>query len=118
MANEPGTMSLGELDKQIAQASIESSAPTQRAAVWTAENAMTVSASILLFGAFTIVIAALLIKWGHNSESTLRVLGTITIIFASIFLIVAGYSDKQIAPVMGLLGTIAGYLLGKSSKDG
>ena len=33
----------------------------------------------------------------------------------AIFLVVAGYSDQQIAPVIGLLGTIAGYLLGKES---
>ena len=34
-----------------------------------------------------------------------------------VFLIVAGYTEKQIAPVIGLLGTIAGYLLGKSSSE-
>lgn len=34
------------------------------------------------------------------------------IIFAGVFLIVIGWSDQQLAPMMGLLGTIAGYILG------
>jgi hypothetical protein len=38
------------------------------------------------------------------------------IISSSIFLIVAGYTSQQIAPAMGLLGTLAGYLLGKESS--
>jgi biopolymer transport protein ExbB/TolQ len=35
----------------------------------------------------------------------------------AVFLVVAGYTDTQIAPVMGLLGTVAGYLLGKEPKE-
>ncbi len=39
---------------------------------------------------------------------------TITlIIISTLFLITAGYSNNQIAPAVGLLGTIAGYLLGR-----
>jgi len=36
----------------------------------------------------------------------------LTVIFAALFLIVAGYSEQQTAPVFGLLGTIVGYLFG------
>ena len=36
------------------------------------------------------------------------------VVTAGLYLIVAGYSDTQIAPMMGLLGTIIGYLLGKT----
>lgn len=32
------------------------------------------------------------------------------IICAGLFLIVIGFSDKQLAPMMGLLGTLAGYI--------
>lgn len=35
------------------------------------------------------------------------------IIFAGLFLIVTGWSDNQLAPMMGLLGTLAGYILGE-----
>lgn len=36
----------------------------------------------------------------------------LTVIFSALFLIVAGYSERQTAPVFGLLGTIVGYLFG------
>ncbi len=58
---------------------------------------------------------AYLVKNNNEPESLLRSFGTVIIIIAAVFLIVAGYSEKQIAPVIGLLGTIAGYLLGKST---
>lgn len=84
---------------------------------WTAQNAMTISSAVLVFGVFTMIIALTMVKRGTNPEAALRILGTLVILFAALFLVVAGYSDKQIAPVMGLLGTIAGYLLGKTTKE-
>lgn len=83
---------------------------------WSATNAMTISSVILVFGLIVIVMASGLIKNGKEPEAILRVFGTILIIILAVFLIVAGYDDKQIAPAMGLLGTIAGYLLGKETK--
>lgn len=80
---------------------------------WSTTNAMTLSSAVLVFGFFVILIAAYLIKSGKSAESVLRIFGTILIVVSSLFLVVAGYSDKQIAPVLGLLGTIVGYLLGK-----
>ena len=110
---------VAEIDRQLAQlkAITSASASTEPVAWWSVANAMTISSAVLLFGVFAIVISALLIKWGKSSEAVLRIVGTIMIIVAALFLVVAGYSDKQIAPVMGLLGTIAGYLLGKSTGD-
>lgn len=72
---------------------------------------------MLVFGLIVILLATYLIKAGKSSEAVLRIFGTILIIVIAVFLVVAGYSDTQIAPVMGLLGTIVGYLLGKETKD-
>ncbi|EGQ7678935.1 hypothetical protein Q9X95_004568 [Vibrio parahaemolyticus] len=74
------------------------------------------SCILLVFGFVLVLLLTYLIKAGKDPEQLLRSFGTILIIIAAVFLIVAGYSEKQIAPVIGLLGTIAGYLLGKSSK--
>jgi len=110
--------SLESLDAQIAAIKRETSHQTGIPAQWwTAESAMTVSAVVLTFGVLVLIVTVLMIKWGSSPESTLRVIGTIVILIMAVFLVVAGYSDKQIAPVMGLLGTVAGYLLGKSSKE-
>jgi hypothetical protein len=83
---------------------------------WSTESAMTVSSLVLGFGVLSMLLATYLLRVGKNEDAVLRVMGTIIVLFAAIFLVVAGYSDKQIAPVMGLLGTIAGYLLGKGGK--
>jgi ABC-type multidrug transport system fused ATPase/permease subunit len=84
---------------------------------WSATNAMTISSVVLIFGLVIMVLATYLLQKGKNADEVLKLFGTIIIIISSVFLVVAGYTDTQIAPVMGLLGTIAGYLLGRKSAD-
>ncbi|MDP4300331.1 hypothetical protein [Leptothrix discophora] len=130
--------SLAEIDARIAAQKkvVESSTTVQQAVDpsqvqgraykptwWTAESAMTMSSVVLIFGVFVLLLVTYLIRIGKSSESVLRIFGTVLIVIVSVFLIVAGYDNNQIAPVMGLLGTIAGYLLGKetskpASQDG
>jgi hypothetical protein len=65
-----------------------------------------------------IVAIAALTAMGWRSGLTAEFTRTFTIVvivFAALFLIAAGYSDKQAAPVYGLLGTIAGYIFGRMS---
>lgn len=70
-------------------------------------------AAVLALVAFAIL---LLVNWhGGLTAEFSRTFMMITIIFAALFLIPAGYSSQQAAPVYGLLGSIAGYLFGKSS---
>jgi uncharacterized protein YacL len=79
------------------------------------QDSFWLSVIILIFGLVIALVMAYLVKNNNEPESLLRSFGTVIIIIAAVFLIVAGYSEKQIAPVIGLLGTIAGYLLGKST---
>jgi hypothetical protein len=81
---------------------------------WTTESMMTLSLSVLVFGVITYILITYLIRIGKGPELVLRAFGVPLIIVAAVFLVVAGYTEQQIAPVIGLLGTIAGYLLGKS----
>ena len=76
------------------------------------------SFGVLGFGlGIIVVIAAIMIKkdtgWGEYST---RMLGLTLVITGGLFLITAGYSQNQIAPMMGLLGTVAGYLLGHKKE--
>jgi hypothetical protein len=74
------------------------------------------SLGVLVFGLILVMftgIFALRRSAGWDQEST-RVFTISVIVTAGLFLITAGYSDRQIAPMFGLLGTIVGYLLGKS----
>jgi hypothetical protein len=94
-------------------------APAAAPAWWTNQNAMTMSSIVLVFGIVVIVICAALMRASRPTpEAVLRVFGTVLIITGALFLVVAGYDDKQMAPVMGLLGTLAGYLLGKAPATG
>jgi hypothetical protein len=74
------------------------------------------SLGVLIFGLILALftgIFALRRNAGWDQEST-RVFTISIIVTSGLFLITAGYSDRQIAPMFGLLGTIVGYLLGKS----
>lgn len=65
-----------------------------------------------LLGVSLLVLAALGWRSGLNEEFA-RSFIVVVIVFAALFLISAGYSDKQAAPVYGLLGTIVGYVFGR-----
>jgi hypothetical protein len=110
---------LAALDRQIAaqRADLKSSTETPSTNEWwSTTNAMTMSAVVLFFGVLVLFMAYQLLKAGKSAEAVLRIFGTILIVFLAVFLVVAGYSNTQITPVMGLLGTVAGYLLGKDPR--
>jgi hypothetical protein len=39
------------------------------------------------------------------------------VIIAGLVLMTSGYTDQQVAPMFGLLGTIVGYILGRSTPS-
>jgi uncharacterized membrane protein len=51
-----------------------------------------------------------------KAEETLRVFAVTLILLGTLFFITAGFDSNQVAPAMGLFGTVAGYLLGKSTS--
>ena len=75
------------------------------------------SIGVLAFGLlFTGILTIVTIKCRAEKlfgMSYMKLVGLTLVITAGLFLICAGYSQDQIAPMIGLLGTIAGYLLGK-----
>src|SRR6266853_1857604 len=101
------------IEKQQEHIATISKSPAPQVTWWTTTSAMTMSAAVLVFGLLTLCLAAYVIRKGHAWESVLKIFGMVLIIVLTVFLIVAGYDDKQIAGAIGLLGTIAGYLLGK-----
>lgn len=75
---------------------------------------------VLCFGLIIILLEIYLIKSKTiSSEESIKFIVITLIITSTLFLITAGYSNDQIAPAIGLLGTIAGYLLGRfqNSKE-
>ena len=101
-------------DKAI-QESQTVQAPVAKTPWWSTHDAMTISASVLVFGALLISATTFAIVRGINASTVLRVYGLLTIIVMAVFLVVAGYDATQIGPVVGLLGTLAGYFVGRTS---
>ena len=71
---------------------------------------------ILAFGALIIVAELFILRSKQASaEEATRAFALTLIIIGTLVLICAGYSNDQIAPALGLFGTVAGYLLGRRS---
>jgi hypothetical protein len=76
------------------------------------------SLCVLGFGVLLILIEVYLISRQNISpQDTIKFVTITIIIISTLFLITAGYSNDQIAPAVGLLGTIAGYLLGRINSS-
>lgn len=73
---------------------------------------------VLLLGAILSVFRYTIHRNANQTwdDSASRIVVIITIIFSSLFLITAGFSNDQITPVIGLFGAIVGYLLGKTTE--
>jgi hypothetical protein len=85
---------------------------------WSKELVIFLSCLILVFGLLVLFIMAFLVIKGKEADQILRICALPLIIVTAIFLVVTGYTNEQISPVMGLLGAIAGYLLGaKKTSD-
>lgn len=103
--------------EQVSATTIPTQAPAKRE--WS-DIEVYLTGGILLF---TLIVLGMLAYLAHKADkawspqSILRVFGIALIIPLAVLLIVAGYSEKQIASVVGLLGVIAGYLLGNGDRQ-
>lgn len=76
------------------------------------------SYAILLFGAAVLTVQYLLLRSPkRDAHEILQLLAINLIVTGTLFLISAGFDSQQIAPGLGLFGTIAGYVLGRRAGD-
>jgi len=70
--------------------------------------------AVIGLGVLIILVMALVLRSkGASADDAMRAFSITLIIVGTLVLICAGYSNDQIAPAMGLFGTVAGYLLGR-----
>ncbi|GAA5482462.1 hypothetical protein [Haloferula sargassicola] len=79
---------------------------------WDANHVISLSLAVLLFGIIIFGIMSFLLYRDREPMAVLKICALPLIIISAVFLVIVGYSAEQIAPVLGLLGSIAGYLLG------
>jgi hypothetical protein len=76
------------------------------------------SLSVLIFGLIIVGLEIYLIRTKEiDADMLVKFIVVTLIITGTLFLITAGYNNNQIAPAVGLFGTVAGYLLGKSTSN-
>jgi hypothetical protein len=84
---------------------------------WSPDLVIYLSTSILLMTALALILGSVLLwKRSYAGQDILRLYGVVIIVGLSALLLVAGFSNDQLTPIVGLFGAIAGYLLGKDSK--
>jgi len=72
---------------------------------------------VLIFGVFIFILQfMLMLKAQFNSDTMIKMSTVTLVIVSTLFVITAGFDSKQIAPAMGLFGTIVGYVLGRESQ--
>lgn len=74
---------------------------------------------VLAFGGLVLLLYTLIsVRLGHsNSPDFRRYFVVIVLVMGTLFLIVTGLSDKQIAPAIGFFGTVVGYILGRGAAQ-
>jgi len=84
---------------------------------WSPELVKFLSIGVLGFSCLVLILSTVLLwRAGAPPQQVLRVFGVISIVGFSALLLVVGYNNEQLTPIVGLFGAIAGYLLGKDSK--
>lgn len=77
------------------------------------------SLAVLGFGLVALLVLFLLMwKTGFDYQAGLKITTVTLVIVGTLFIITAGFDSEQIAPAMGLFGTITGYLLGRENPKG
>ena len=72
---------------------------------------------VALIGLATLAVqAAMLFRSNASVQDTTRMTMVTLIITLAVGTLVMGYDERQIAPVLGLFGSIVGYLLGRGDR--
>jgi len=81
---------------------------------------LVLSGIIVLFGLALLGLQALIIlRAGKGwTDAATRTFGLTLVVISGVFLCTAGFSTEQITPMISLLGTVAGFLLGRSAQSG
>ncbi|WP_101757276.1 hypothetical protein [Oceanicoccus sp. KOV_DT_Chl] len=84
---------------------------------WSTDLIQFLSLSVLGFCCLALLLATVLLwRSASPAQQILRIFGVISILGLSSLLLIVGYDNDQLTPIVGLFGAIAGYLLGKDAK--
>ena len=72
--------------------------------------------AIFLYALMAMAVLYILVHKEHATPFVLRIYVITVLIGGSLIVVSSAFTQDQLAPVMGLFGTIAGYLLGRGER--
>jgi hypothetical protein len=102
-----------------AQLGTKSTTSAVNGSAWNQELVTNLSIGVLVFAGVVLIAASVLLcRQRATAGEVMRFFGIVLIITFSTLLVIVGYSNEQLTPIIGLFGAIAGYLLGKEAGRG
>ncbi len=85
---------------------------------WLLTSKETLLAFSVLISLFIIIIIEvwLIYKMKISDDNSTKLIIITLVLMGTLFIVMAGYDERVIAPVFGLFGTIVGYLFGKTAN--
>jgi hypothetical protein len=77
---------------------------------WTPMLIGCLTGAILIFALITMIFMVKALK-NHDASDVLRLFTVPQVVVAALLLVILGFSNQQMTPVIGLLGTLVGYIL-------
>jgi hypothetical protein len=74
------------------------------------------TAILLIFALIALVLLYGMVRHERAGKFEFRIFVITILIFGSLLVVAAGFSDVQITPLIGFFGTIAGYILGRGDR--
>lgn len=129
VASEPDTESAIVEDKGSIQESVPTAnvvfagrpKPSNRVTGSLTNREVFLSSGVLLLGIFVISLQHISLRQSKDRvapKDVLLVYVVSLVVVGTLFMISAGWSSSQIAPALGLFGTLIGYLLGRNRDEG
>lgn len=86
---------------------------------WLSNREAALTVMLLVFALVYLYVAVFIFSRikEKNIEPAVRFASMLVIVIAALVLMFVGYDSQQVAPAYGLLGTLAGYILGRSNQD-
>lgn len=84
---------------------------------WLSDSEIFIAIACLIFGVIFLLATVFCTSRGYiTGHVVIELMGFIFIITLAVFVLAVGYHQDQMAPVFGLLGSVAGYLFGHETK--
>lgn len=84
---------------------------------FTSTKEFTLSITVMVFGLLVLALLGLFQRSLGSGELLFKAIAMVITLTLAVVALFSGYTDTQITPVIGLLGTAIGYALGRNERE-